>query len=188
MKKILFVICVFAISSLIILSCGSPKKEEPINKEQSQLNVEKKSDVKIEKEDTEEAVTETKLEEKEEEKVETKLGTPPQAEESKLEMKKELDNSKSPMKCQIVQLSKAVLSNSFSMMGKKIAKELVAKGKILVVVNQHGKIYFVYNQDGSFAGKKLAKYAANKFIGIIGKRKTINGVNIIIAEKIESMD
>ena len=50
------------------------------------------------------------------------------------------------------------------------------------------KIYFVYNSDGTFAGKKLAKYANNKKVGIVGKAKTVSGINIIIADMIESAD
>jgi len=191
MKKVLAYISIFAISLFIISSCGSQKKEEP-----KEIKVEKKAETKVENEEKEEneenEAMETKVEvnenEEKEETVKTELGNAPKAEESKLEMKKEIDNSKTPMKCQITSLSNAVLQNTFTMMGKKLAKQMVAKGKILVVVNQKGKIYFVYNQDGSFASKKLAKYAANQYIGIIGKRKKINGVNIIIAEMIESMD
>lgn len=188
MKKILVYISVFAISLFIISSCGSPKKEEPVNKKESEFNVEQKEEAKVESKENEKL--ETKLEEEKEEKeeVKTDLGNPPKADESKIEIKKELDNSKSPMKCQITSLSNAIQQKKITHLGKKVAKELVAKGKILVVVNQQGKIYFVYNQDGSFASKKLAKYASNQYIGIIGKRKVINGVNIIIAETIESMD
>jgi hypothetical protein len=58
----------------------------------------------------------------------------------------------------------------------------------LVGEGKKAKIYFVFNEDGSFAGKKLAKYASNKYVGIIGKQKVVGGLNIIIAEMIESMD
>ncbi len=190
MKKILAYVSIFAISLFIISSCGSPKKEEPVKKE---INVEKKAETKVENEEKEEnEELETKVEvnenEEKEENVKTELGNAPKADESKLEMKKEIDNSKTPMKCQINTLSNAIQQSKITHLGKKAAKALVAKGKILVVVNQQGEIYFVYNQDGTFAGKKLAKYASNQYIGIIGKRKKINGVNIIIAEMIESMD
>ncbi|MFH1050166.1 MAG: hypothetical protein V1779_04450 [bacterium] len=74
---------------------------------------------------------------------------------------------------------------------KAKATELAEKGSPIVFVTGKGKsakIYFVYHEDGSFAAKKLAKYASNTNVGIIGKAKKINGLNILIAESIESMD
>ncbi|MBI5325298.1 MAG: hypothetical protein HZB41_08530 [Ignavibacteriae bacterium] len=65
------------------------------------------------------------------------------------------------------------------------------KGDPIVFVvgdGKNAKIYFVYNTDGSFGGKNLARYANNKFVGIVGKTSTKNGIKFIIAEIIESMD
>lgn len=65
------------------------------------------------------------------------------------------------------------------------------KGDPIVFVVGDGKkakIYFVYNTDGTYGGKNIAKYANNKFVGIIGKTSVKNGINFIIAEMIESMD
>lgn len=50
------------------------------------------------------------------------------------------------------------------------------------------KLYFVINEDGSFGGKNLAKYAANKKVAVEGATKTVGGVNYIIATKIDSFD
>ena len=71
------------------------------------------------------------------------------------------------------------------------AQDLAEKGNPIVFVVGKGKsakIYFVYNEDGTFAGKNLAKYANNESVGIVGKTKTVNGIKIIIATMIESMD
>lgn len=91
-----------------------------------------------------------------------------------------------PIKGQIVDFSALVLGGN-GVINKKKATALVAKGKPLVF-KVGNKIYFVFNADGSFAAKNLVKYANNKFVGIIGKTKKVNGLNIIIADKIVAMD
>ncbi len=58
----------------------------------------------------------------------------------------------------------------------------------MVGTGKSAKIYFVMNSDGTFAGKKLAKYAHITKLGIEGTVKTINGVNVIMADKITPMD
>ncbi|MCE5305874.1 MAG: hypothetical protein ABFD61_02130 [Chloroherpetonaceae bacterium] len=59
---------------------------------------------------------------------------------------------------------------------------------LLVGTGSSAKVYIVLFEDGSFAGKQLAKYAFNKKVGIVGKTKVKNKLNFIIAEKIESME
>jgi hypothetical protein len=69
------------------------------------------------------------------------------------------------------------------------AEQLVANGSPLGFMEGTGKkgvIHIVFNMDGSFAGKKLAKYAG-KNIAITGKKKTINGVKFIVLETIEEI-
>lgn len=95
-----------------------------------------------------------------------------------------------PIKGKVVSLNDIVGGGS-GKVNKDQAKELAEKGNPIVFMVGEGKsakIYFVYNEDGTFAGKKLAKYADNEFVGIIGKTKKVKGLNIIIAEMIESMD
>jgi hypothetical protein len=95
-----------------------------------------------------------------------------------------------PMKGQVASLNDLVLGGT-GKVDKAKAMELAEKGSPIVFITGKGKtakVYFVYNEDGSFAGKNLAKFAANEFIGIVGKVKKVNGLNILIAEKIESMD
>lgn len=62
------------------------------------------------------------------------------------------------------------------------AEKNYAKGKPLVLVMK-GKIYFVYSTGGAYAGKKLAQLADGD-IGILGKKKIVNGLNVIYAAKI----
>ena len=98
--------------------------------------------------------------------------------------------SNKPIKGTIASFNDLVMGGS-GKVNKSKAKELVAKGSPLVFkvgTGKKAKVYFVFNEDGTYAGKKLAKYAANNFIGIIGKIKKVHGINVIIAEKIESMD
>jgi len=90
-----------------------------------------------------------------------------------------------PIKGQVVSFNDLVMGGKGTVT-KDQAKELAEKGNPIVF--KSGKtIYFVYNEDGSFASKKLANYANNEFVGIIGKTKKVNGINIIIASMIESM-
>jgi len=90
-----------------------------------------------------------------------------------------------PIKGQVVSFNDLVMGGT-GKVTKDQAKELAEKGNPIVF--KSGKtIYFVYNEDGSFASKKLASFANNEFVGIVGKTKKVNGINIIIASMIESM-
>lgn len=96
-----------------------------------------------------------------------------------------LAQTKKPIKGQVVSFNDLVMGGKGTVT-KDQAKELAEKGNPIVF--KSGKtIYFVYNEDGTFAGKKLANYANNANVGIVGKTKKVNGINIIIASMIESM-
>ncbi len=95
-----------------------------------------------------------------------------------------------PLKGKVISLAKFILDGKGTVSKEEAIKE-ADDGKPIVFLVGDGKkakIYFVFNEDGSFASKKLAKFADNKFVGIVGKTKVVNGLNIIIAEMIESMD
>jgi len=66
------------------------------------------------------------------------------------------------------------------------AKELVAANQP-IVFKSGGKIYFVFNEDGSFASSKLVNYVNAPNVGIVGKTQTRNGINIIIASMMQAM-
>jgi len=112
-------------------------------------------------------------------------------ETTKAEVKKETKKKAGkPLKGRVISLAKFIVDNNGTVTKDEATKE-ADEGKPIVFLVGEGKkakIYFVFNEDGSFAGKKLAKYANNKFVGIIGKQKVVGGLYIIIAEMIESMD
>ncbi len=93
------------------------------------------------------------------------------------------DLTKKPIEAQIIVVSDIVTGN-FRKLTKDIAKQLVANGEILAVKTSDN-VYFVYNQDGTLASKKLAGYANNSKVMLAGKTKTIDGVNIIIVDVME---
>jgi hypothetical protein len=101
--------------------------------------------------------------------------------------KKETTSKKNakPIKGQIVSFNSLVTGGSGKVTKDEAVKLADNGNPIVFKVNK--KIYFVYNDDGTFAGKKLAKYANSEFVGIIGKTKVINGINIIIMTMIDSM-
>jgi len=104
--------------------------------------------------------------------------------------KKATPKAPKPIEGKVVSLNE-VVTGSFTQWKKADAEAAANQGTPFVLMVGQGakaKIYFVYNEDGSFAGKKLAKYSFNKKVGIVGKTKTVNGVQIIIAETIEAMD
>ncbi len=178
MKKIIiFSIIIIAIGYLS--SCNN-KKEEPKTDNQEQIATQEQQTpdkTQIEKNETEES---------KDSEVETQLGEAPQKEIEE-QKSQPTDFSKTPLKCKIIALDDIATGN-FKKITKPLAQEFINKGKILVVKDDYDRIFFIYNEDGSFASKKLAKYAANEYIGIIGKYKNINDINIIIATMIESMD
>jgi hypothetical protein len=114
-----------------------------------------------------------------------------QKSETKADVKKEANKKAGkPLKGRVISLAKYIIDNNGTVSKDEAMKE-ADEGKPIVFLVGEGKkakIYFVFNEDGSFAGKKLAKYASNKYVGIIGKQKVVGGLNIIIAEMIESMD
>jgi hypothetical protein len=91
-----------------------------------------------------------------------------------------------PIKGQIVSLDDVIKKVPNLQLTKERAKELYENGSPLVF-KVGSKIYFVQNEDGSFAFKKLSDFAHNKNVGIVGKTKTVNGINIIIMSKIDAM-
>ena len=61
---------------------------------------------------------------------------------------------------------------------------LVKAGKPLAFKTSDGKLYLVFNTDGSVADKNLAKNADNEY-KIVGKIHNKNGFQYIIADKFE---
>jgi hypothetical protein len=115
--------------------------------------------------------------------------------EQKKEEPKKVDQKKDkkapkPIKGTVIDLADW-LKGGTGKTSKEQAIKLAESGSPIVFAVGSGKsakIYFIMNTDGSFAGKKLANYANNKFVGVVGKTKKAGGMNIIVADMIQSMD
>ena len=92
-----------------------------------------------------------------------------------------------PMKGQIVSLDDIIKGKKDLQLTKEKATELYEQ-KVPIVFLYNKKIYFVQTEDGSFAFRKLSDFAHNKFVGIKGKTKTVNGLNVIIMSYIDAMN
>ncbi len=95
-----------------------------------------------------------------------------------------------PIVGKVVSLNEVATGNfrTWTKMEADTAASLGTPFVLLVGTGSSAKVYIVLFEDGSFAGKQLAKYAFNKKVGIVGKTKVKNKLNFIIAEKIESME
>lgn len=91
-----------------------------------------------------------------------------------------------PVKGTIVSISNLAMGGT-GKVTKDQAEKLVSNGEPFAL-KVGAKIYFVLNSDGTYAGKKIVKFAHNKFVGIIGKTKTAGGLNVIIMDDIQPMD
>lgn len=122
----------------------------------------------------------------EEKKLDTKQTSTQQTQATQTKSKTKVK----PIKGSVISLANLINTGN-GQVKKEEAIKLAEQGSPIVFITgtgNKGKIYFVFNEDGSFAGRKLANFANNKFVGIIGKTKVVNGLNIIIASAIESMD
>lgn len=96
------------------------------------------------------------------------------------------DYSSKPLEGTIVSLNGLVMGGN-GKVSKAEAQALAGNGNLILFRATNGTVYFVYNEDGSFAGKRLANFAHNEKIGMLGKSKVINGINVFIMTLIESM-
>lgn len=93
----------------------------------------------------------------------------------------------STFKGQVISLDDVIKNTKDKQLTKSQAKELVeACSPLVFFLNK--KVYFVTNEDGSFAFNKLKNYAHNKRVAIKGTKKSRNGINYIIMSSIESLD
>jgi len=95
--------------------------------------------------------------------------------------------NKKPMKGQIVSLDDIIKGKKDLQLTKESAEKLLENGSPLVFLHNR-KIYFVQGTDGNFAFRRLANFAHHKNVGIVGKIKTVSGINYIIMEHIDKMD
>lgn len=96
------------------------------------------------------------------------------------------DYTTKPLEGTIVSLNSLVMGGD-GKVSKADAQALVSKGNLVLFKATNGTVYFVYNEDGTFAGKRLAGYANNAKVGLLGKSKVVDGTNVFIMTLIEGM-
>lgn len=151
---------------LFMAGCGG-SKDEPVEEpdEQQIEQADQPSDETIVEETGEETEVETET-----------AGSEPTAAPAKTNF------NKTPLEGMVVSFSDLVMGGSGKVNPVK-AKKLANKGYPIVVKTGNGRIYWVYNSDGTFAGKKLARYAGND-VSVYGKAKRVDNLNVIIASRI----
>lgn len=171
---------------LLIVSCGGEEKQPELEKVES-------VDALIEELETKEEVAEDTVVE------EVTITETPAVEEKALAGKTEEkpaeeaapaakagDYTKVPLEGTIVSLNALVMGGN-GKVNKAEAQDLASKGNLILFRATNGTLYFVYNEDGSFAGKRLANFANNDKVGILGKGKVVDGVNTFVMTMIEGM-
>ena len=172
--KLLYLLTAFVIAGMIN-SCGGDK-DKPETPKQEQV-VEQKTTPAEEAPVVEEKIEEvTAAPEKTEVKTGDKKETPKVASG---------DYTKNPLIGEIVSLDHLVQGGN-GRVSKSEAKALIAKGS-LILLKSNNKVYFVYLEDGNFAGPKLASYAKAPKVGLLGKAKTVKGMNMFIMTHIDAM-
>lgn len=83
----------------------------------------------------------------------------------------------------VVDLYKAMMETGDCAVDQAQATKLFQEGAPLAV-KVDGKLYIVFLEDGMYAGQHLAELAGGK-VGIAGKMKVVNGLNVIHAMAIE---
>lgn len=162
------------VSIIMISSCGEPQKEKTKN-----IVVDSKSSSSQEQPPGKSVSVDVRSNQQE---AVTTTGDAPIAEPPG-----KYDFSRNPLICSII-LFDDIPRGKHTKLNKGKAKAMAEQGKMFVVKSAEGAIFFVLNEDGTFASKRLAGYCNNKKIGIIGKTYQIDEINIIVAQLMESMD
>lgn len=82
---------------------------------------------------------------------------------------------------------KAMTLGDKGTISRDAAKDLAKKGDPLLF-KSGGKYYYVLTTDKDYWGEKLANYAGLSKVGIYGAKAKYNGVNVILAAKIVSLE
>jgi hypothetical protein len=166
---------------LFISSCGEEKKQPELEKVESVDDLIVQEEIApdtIKQLDT--VVTTKTVVTTVTEKTETKEQNVP------VQVTSSSDHSSKPLQGTVVSFNDMMIGGT-GKVNKAQALDLVSKGNMIVLKGLDGKIYFVYNEDGSFAGKKLAGFANNASVGLLGKSKVVDGIHIFIMNLIEAM-
>jgi len=164
------------VGMIFVNSCGSDEKKPELEQVDSLDELIQELDT-AETKDTVVAVTPEEVVIKETPKEKTPETTP---------VAKAGDYSSKPIEGNVVSLNGLVMGGN-GKVSKAEAQALAGNGNLILFRATNGTVYFVYNEDGSFAGKRLANFAHNDKIGMLGKSKVVNGVNVFIMTLIESM-
>ncbi|MBX3043419.1 MAG: hypothetical protein KIT33_05350 [Candidatus Kapabacteria bacterium] len=166
---------------IFVSSCGSEEKQPELDKIDSVDELIEEMEAPAETiEDTVEAVIETPAEVK----VDADDTKKPAAESTP--QPKAGDYSTKPLEGTVVSLNALVMGGN-GKVSKAEAQNLQSSGNLILFRATNGTVYFVYNEDGSFAGKRLANFANNDKVGLLGKAKTVNGINTFVMTLIEGM-
>ncbi|PKL84508.1 MAG: hypothetical protein CVV22_12640 [Ignavibacteriae bacterium HGW-Ignavibacteriae-1] len=95
------------------------------------------------------------------------------------------DATKKPLEGYVASLDGLVQGGN-GRVSKADASAIVGRGGILVFKSGN-TVYFVYNEDGSFASKRLASFASADKVGILGKSQSKGGINIFIMTMIDAI-
>ncbi len=170
MNKLFLLLLV--ITALIFVSCGDKENAEP------QKDVQDLEQVIPAEENNNVAKTDSTVALKNTDEV--KQAEIKSADEPVVE---KIDNTNNAMSGVVVSINEIALGNNGEVSSSE-AGRVVSKGNILAFKSGN-QIYLVYNEDGTFASKKLANYAGKKNLKIKGEIKKIDELHVLIATSFE---
>lgn len=95
------------------------------------------------------------------------------------------DYTKTPLQGYVASLD-GLVGGGTGKVSKDEANSIISRGGLLVF-KAGNDVYFVYNEDGSFAAKRLASFANSSNVGLLGKTQTKGGIKIFIMNHIDAM-
>ncbi len=95
------------------------------------------------------------------------------------------DYTKTPLQGYVASLD-GLVGGGTGKVSRDEANAIVSRGGLLVF-KAGNDVYFVYNEDGSFAAKRLASFANASNVGLLGKTQTKGGIKIFIMNHIDAM-
>lgn len=186
MKRYRSFIQMFIIAAVVavsVFSCSQrqeQQKPEETEEMQMQQQPQPTADTLLQEQKMDTAVTEKAQPQEEKE------AAAPKKEEAAKEIKKPaapLGTPENPLVGEVVDIAQ-LLTGGEGKVNREQALQLVERGQPIGVLAGN-VLYLVYNPDGSYAGKKLARFA-NAPVGIVGRIHRRGGWSVIIADLIES--
>ncbi len=158
-------------TALVFVSCGDKDNEEPQKKDTTTI---------------EQIIPPTVIEDAKETpaaKPDT-IATAPKSEIKSADkpVVEKIDKTNNPLTGSVVSINDIAMGGN-GVVSSSEAGKVIAKGSILAFKSGN-QIYLVYNEDGTFASKKLANYAG-KTLKIKGEIKKIDDLQVLIATSIE---